>query len=205
MITKENVDRIKDKWYGSLYSDIWSVVDPLLKERDNLLERNNQCERIILSQNEICNSLGERIKELEDQVKLWKGKRPFSQHEIDNARMIAEAQTKTFRLDDREARISYLEEHNKKLEDKLEGENHFRVQQAKRISYLEHRNKILESSKCSQEMLDDVKKLFEEMKESRDAYREVARTQGHVCHRKNCDCGDQIDAEAQRIISEKRT
>lgn len=84
------------------------------------------------------------------------------------------------------------------------------------------RNKILEESKTTKEMLDDVKKLFEEMKESRNAaearteamkglaesYREQAihlkidsyESKNHS----RVDCIIEIDAEAQRIIAEKK-
>ena len=34
LVTKDDIDRLKDRFYGSLYTDIWAVMDRLLAERD---------------------------------------------------------------------------------------------------------------------------------------------------------------------------
>ena len=97
----------------------------LLEERDNLLE----------------------------EIKKWKSKRPFTQAEIENARMVAEAQVKTFRLDDREERISYLEERNKLLLEQIEtinkcfGDGDREAFMKRYAALLEERNKELEKKK----------------------------------------------------------
>lgn len=49
---------------------------------------------------------------------------------------------------------------------------------------------------------DEAGKLFAKLLSERDAYREVARLSGHVCHTKDCKCGEEVDSEAARIMGE---
>ena len=178
----------KAREHTTHFDDCGCLSAKLLKERDNLLERNKD-----LLQAE--HKLSDAYLRIRSLLNAWQTEQaPSAEH------------------------IYKLTE--KKLKDVLE------------------RNKILESSKTTQEMLDDVKKLaeetfvkaqqsaematralderdavkklFEEMKEQREAYREIC-----IKEREH-DFADlprseekrlaieSVDAEAQRIISEKK-
>lgn len=127
---------------------------------------------------------------------------------------------------DLEKRNKELEEHNKALTGVRFSEKMWPALTQK-LEGLKQRNKLLEESKCTQVMLDEVKKLFEEMKESRDAYRDMLK--GHFFKTRECSKEEYekvsgckvkqewninyrvhetdwkaIDTEAQRIIAEKK-
>lgn len=46
--------------------------------------------------------------------------------------------------------------------------------------------------------------LLKHALDQRDAYREVARLSGHTCHTLNCKCGEEVDAEAARILEKRK-
>lgn len=45
--------------------------------------------------------------------------------------------------------------------------------------------------------------LADRLLAERDAYREVARKTGHVCHVPGCKCGEDVDSEAARAMEGK--
>ena len=111
MITKE--DLLKEWDFGTSDGALVMATE-LLKERDNLLERNKE---LLKAEHDLSDAYL-RIREL---VSAWET--PFAPTTVD---------------------VWELTE--------------------SKVRSLQERNKILESSKTTQEMLDDVKKLFEEEK-----------------------------------------
>lgn len=51
---------------------------------------------------------------------------------------------------------------------------------------------------------DEFGKRETELMREKAAYRDIARLSGHICHRPNCLCGVEIDAEARKIPDERK-